>query len=101
MRRQEVLGCVLVFRVVAAAHVAAAHAEPQVDPRVAHVETFFAAVGRTWLDFANLQDVSAQRSRHQPSSLVTRLLLHARATACSMVIAWPSVQASSSASPAR
>jgi len=36
---------VLIFRGVAAADMSARQAKPQVDPGVAHFETFFAAVG--------------------------------------------------------
>jgi hypothetical protein len=38
------LGGMLIFRVVAAAHVAALHAEPQVNPLVAHREALLASV---------------------------------------------------------
>jgi hypothetical protein len=46
MRREEVLRRVLVLRRVAAADVATVQAPPQVDPAVAELEAFLAAVRR-------------------------------------------------------
>jgi len=40
----KVLGCVLIFRGVAAAHVTAFHAQAQVDPRIAHLQALLATV---------------------------------------------------------
>jgi hypothetical protein len=37
---------VLIFRRIAATHVSAFQAQAQVNPRVSHLQTFFAAVGR-------------------------------------------------------
>jgi hypothetical protein len=41
----EVLGGVLVFRGIAAADVAADFAEAQMNPRIAHLQALFAAIG--------------------------------------------------------
>src|SRR6266536_1976052 len=43
-RGSEVFGRVLVLGVIAAADVAAAHTQPQVDPRIAELETFLTAI---------------------------------------------------------
>jgi hypothetical protein len=43
--RVEVLGRVPVFRIIAAADMAAEPAQTQMNPRVAHGEAFFASVG--------------------------------------------------------
>ena len=60
-RRVEVFRGVLVFRRVAAADMAAGHAEPQVNPSVADFQTVFTAVGAR-RDFANLIEMSAVHS---------------------------------------
>jgi hypothetical protein len=49
----EMLGGVLVFRGIAAAHVAAGQAQAQVYPGVAHLQAFLAAA-RVRLDVVNL-----------------------------------------------
>ena len=56
LRGAEMAGGVLVLRIVAAADVAAGHADAQVDPGVAAFQAFFAAIGiararlkRRWL----------------------------------------------------
>jgi hypothetical protein len=49
----EMLGGVLVFGGVAAADVAALHAQAQMDPGVAHFQTLFAALG-VWRYFVNV-----------------------------------------------
>src|ERR1700674_1361925 len=54
----EMCSCVLVRRVVAAAHVPADHAEAQVHPPATHPQAVFAAVGAGG-DFADLIDVVA------------------------------------------
>src|SRR5438552_14562375 len=43
--RVKVLGCMLVFGRIAAAHVTAGPAKPQVDPCVSHLEAFLATSG--------------------------------------------------------
>ena len=45
VRRLEVFGAVFIFRRIAAAHVSANQAKPQVHPCVAHLHAFFADVG--------------------------------------------------------
>ncbi len=66
VRVDEMPGRVLVLRVVAAADVAAGHAEPQVNPRVAGGQAFLAAVGCVGLDITDLVEVrTGSRARHQ------------------------------------
>jgi hypothetical protein len=55
----EVFGGVLVFRVVAAADVAAGHAQPEVDPVIAHREAFLAAFRCPRLHFMHVGEMSA------------------------------------------
>ena len=49
------LGGVLVLRRITAAHVAAAKTKPKMDPSVAHLQTFFAALGVGMSVFCFLQ----------------------------------------------
>ena len=49
----EMLGGVLVFRGVAAADVAALHAQAEMHPGVAHLQALFAALG-VWRYFVNV-----------------------------------------------
>ena len=46
----EVLGGVLIFGAVAAANVAAAKTQPQMNPAVPHLQAFFAAIRRFGLN---------------------------------------------------
>jgi hypothetical protein len=66
----KMLGGVLVLRGIAAAHVTALEAKPQVDPGIAHFQTFFATFS-TGSDFAYLLDVLAgcSRTSHDDSFL--------------------------------
>jgi len=50
---------VTVSRIVAAPDLAAAHAQPQVNPGVAHRQTFLAAFRRARLDILNQVEVPA------------------------------------------
>ena len=61
----EMLGGMLVLRRIAAAHVAAATAETQMDPGVAHFEAFLAAMGSR-PDVAHLIEMCAS-TLHTPS----------------------------------
>jgi hypothetical protein len=54
----EMFGSVLILRRIAAAHVAAGSTEPQVNPGVAHLEAFLAAMGSR-LDIAHLIEMCA------------------------------------------
>jgi len=65
LRLMEMLGGMLVFRRIAAAHVAAGAAKAQMDPRVAHFEAFLAALGSR-LDVAHLIEMCAS-TLHTPS----------------------------------
>jgi hypothetical protein len=56
----KMLGGMFVLRGIAAAHVSAFQAKPQVHPGVAHLQTFFAAIP-AGSDFADLLDVLAAR----------------------------------------
>ena len=58
LRTMEVLGRVLVLRVVAAAYVPALHAEPQVDPYVAGLQAILAAIG-AWGDIFDAIEMRA------------------------------------------
>jgi len=42
--RMEMFGRMPILRVVAAAHMTASQTQPQLDPRIAHLQTFFAAI---------------------------------------------------------
>ena len=75
-RRMEVFRGVLVLRRIAAADVAAGHAEPQVDPRVANLQAVFTAVSAR-RDFANLIKMSAG---HFAENLRNHLILRASRT---------------------
>jgi hypothetical protein len=55
----EVLGGVPAGRRVAAAHVAAGKAQPQMDPAAAGLEAFLATLGGTRLYVLDLGDMSA------------------------------------------
>jgi hypothetical protein len=57
----EVFRSVLVFGAVTAADVSASEAQPKMDPRVAHSQTFFASSGGG-RHFANLFKVMTGRS---------------------------------------
>src|SRR5207244_11179668 len=70
----EVRGCVPVRRVVAAAHVTAGHAEPQVDPLVADPQAVLAAV-RARDDFADLIEVGAGRHREPARIRISGLVV--------------------------
>lgn len=59
VRGVVVLGGVSVGRIVAAADMAARPAEPQVDPSVAALEAFLAALGRPRLNVLYLVEMSA------------------------------------------
>jgi hypothetical protein len=61
LRGVKVFGCVLIFRRVAAAYVAARHTQTQMNPGVADLQTVFTAVGAR-RDFANLIEVCAVHS---------------------------------------
>jgi hypothetical protein len=56
---------VLVFRAIAAAHVAAAQAEPQMDPSVSHFEAFLAAItaGLHFVDLIQVRALLGHRDR--------------------------------------
>jgi hypothetical protein len=61
---------VLVFRAVAAAHVAAFQAQSQMHPGVAHFQTLFASLRRFWLYRSYLIEMATFRhisSPHQKS----------------------------------
>jgi hypothetical protein len=60
----KVLGGVFVLRRIAAADVAAGEAQAQVDPGVAHLQTFFAAFG---LRFYVVNLVEVRTGRHEDS----------------------------------
>lgn len=60
MEAVKVLGGMLVARRIAAPDVAAGETEPQMDPGVAHLQTFFAAVG-VRLHVVDLVEMSAFR----------------------------------------
>jgi hypothetical protein len=49
----KVFGGVFVLGRIAAANVSAAQAQAQVDPFIAHLQAFFAAI-RMWFDVTNL-----------------------------------------------
>src|SRR5262245_39474001 len=67
----EVLGCVPVRRGVAAADVAAAEAQAQVDPVGAHREAFLATLGARG-DLADLSQVRILVRGHEPSTIALR-----------------------------
>ena len=54
----EMLGGVLVFGGIAAADVAALHAQPEMHPGVTHFQTLFAALG-VWRHFVNVAQMRA------------------------------------------
>jgi hypothetical protein len=60
MEGVKMLGGMLVFGIVAAAHMAAGKAETQMDPGVSHLKAFLAAVSAR-LHLADLLDVCAGR----------------------------------------
>lgn len=67
-----VLGCVAVFRIVAAADVSTNQAFAQVHPFISHFEALFATVrGRD--DFTNFGEVRARFYLHRSSRNRTRL----------------------------
>jgi hypothetical protein len=65
----EVFRSVLVLGRIATTYVAATEAQPQMDPRIAHLEAFLAAVGVRG-DFAYLVGVSASRHGVAPDGVV-------------------------------
>jgi hypothetical protein len=93
------LGGVLVFRRVAAAHVSALEAQPQMDPSVVHLETFLAAVGIRLYAFLDLGKVLA-RFGHDSSKRNTSLLPRLSGNALVEIVAEgePSVRSYASAS---
>jgi hypothetical protein len=66
IRMVEMLRGVAVFRVVTAADMAADQTFAQMHPRIAHLQAFFAAVGRR-LYVANLREVRARFYLHSAS----------------------------------
>jgi hypothetical protein len=56
-----------IFRTVAASHVAAYEAHPQMDPRIAKLQAFFATLG-AGLDLTDFFDVRADSSHGRRSS---------------------------------
>src|ERR1700731_3961702 len=60
----EVLGRVLVLRAVAAADMAALHAQAQVHPRVARLQAVLTPLGSVGLDFPDARDVNTQLLAH-------------------------------------
>ena len=60
IRFVEVFCRVLVLRGVAATHVTTRHTEPQMNPRITHLQTFLASAGVRF-DVLNLVDVLAYR----------------------------------------
>ena len=68
MRCRSVVLCrVLVFRVVAAADVAAFEAQPKVDPRISGGKTFLTASWRVGLVIARSTEMSAKSLGHRTS----------------------------------
>src|SRR5579872_7073866 len=63
----EVFGGMLVLRRIAAAHVPAAETFPQMDPGVAHLEAFFAALAAGF-NFSNFPPVGTGSARHGTTS---------------------------------
>jgi hypothetical protein len=59
-----VLRGVLIFRLIAAADMAAGHAEPQVDPGIAHFEAFLTSIRRAGNDILDGIDVFASGFWH-------------------------------------
>jgi hypothetical protein len=65
----EMGGGVLVLRVVAATHMAAHHAQAQVDPRITETQAVFATVG-AWRDRFDLIKVGARNHRpYEPTTI--------------------------------
>jgi hypothetical protein len=62
----KVLCGVLVFRAVAAAHVATLQAQSQMHPGVAHFQTLFASTRRFWSDRSYLIEMRAFRHIFTP-----------------------------------
>jgi hypothetical protein len=57
----KVFGGVLIFRLIAATDVTATHAESQVNPGVAHFQTFLAAIGSARFNIFDLIEMPAVR----------------------------------------
>jgi hypothetical protein len=77
MRRTKMPSGVLVLGGVAASHVAAAQTEPEMNPRVAHLQAFF-ATRAAGMHLPNLVQVSAISFCHRAFSynLICRFLLN-------------------------
>ena len=60
----EVLLSVLIFRTIAAAHVTAGLTQPKVNPRITHLQTFFAALS-AWSNLFNLVSMGTLRISHR------------------------------------
>jgi hypothetical protein len=73
-----VLGGVLVLGTVAAAHVAARQAQPQVDPGVAHFQAFFAAGGFR----LHIPDLTRYACRCSPFSSSLQVMLKQNVSEC-------------------
>jgi hypothetical protein len=58
MRRVEMLCSVAIFRRIAAGHISAKKTHPQMDPSIAQLDAFFAALA-IWFDVVNLIEMSA------------------------------------------
>ena len=58
MRGVEMLCSVAIFRRIAAGHIPAKKTHSQMDPGIAHLDAFFAALA-SWFDVVNLIEMSA------------------------------------------
>ena len=58
LRRVKMLGGVFVFRIIAAADVPTDQAQPQMDPRIAHLQAFLAALA-AGMDVTNFTEMLA------------------------------------------
>ena len=67
------VGSVLVLRGIAAAHVAAFAAQSQVNPAVAHLQAFLAALGMR-MNILNVADVRADGAHASSFSVASDLL---------------------------